>query len=88
MMFFTIGAYAMEVAKLVSNEKMASRLAEVYVAEIYGAAAAEQQKPYKVVEKEAHWEIFGVMKGVRLGGTFEIHISKDDGRVLYLRHSR
>jgi quinol-cytochrome oxidoreductase complex cytochrome b subunit len=82
------GAEAMEISNIVDNEKMAVELAEVYIANIYGKQAAERQKPYSVTDVEGYWQIKGVMPKRQLGGTFEIHIAKDNGKILMLRHSR
>lgn len=79
---------AMEISNIVANEKMAAELAEVYIANIYGKQAAERQKPYLVTEVEGYWTVKGVMQKRQLGGTFDIHIAKEDGRILLLMHSR
>ena len=78
----------MDILNLVSTEKMAAELAEVYIGNIYGKHAAASQKPYSVIETESHWEVKGVMQKPLLGGIFEIHIAKEDGKVLLLHHSR
>jgi hypothetical protein len=81
-------ADAMEISNIVDNKKIAAELAEVYIANIYGKEAAERQKPYSVSDLEDYWQVKGVMQKRQLGGTFEIHIAKDDGRILLLTHSR
>jgi hypothetical protein len=78
----------MEISNIVDNEKMAAELAEVYIANIYGKEAAERQKPYSVLEVDRRWQVKGVMQKRQLGGTFEIHIAKEDGKILLLVHSR
>ncbi len=79
---------AMEISNIVANEKMAAELAEVYIANIYGKQAADRQKPYLVIEAEGYWKVKGVMQKRQLGGTFDIRIAKEDGRILLLTHSR
>jgi len=79
---------AMELLNIVGNGAMASDLAEIYISNIYGEKTAKTQKPYAINEKLGCWEVKGVIKKVRLGGVFEIHISKNDGRVLFLEHSK
>ena len=78
----------MEISNIVANEKMAAELAEVYIANIYGKQAAERQKPYAVTEVDGHWRVKGIMQKRQLGGTFEIHIAREDGKILFLVHSR
>jgi NTF2 fold immunity protein len=78
----------MEISNIVDSEIMAAELAEVYIAHIYGKPAAERQKPYSVREVEGYWQVRGVMQKRQLGGTFEIHIAKEDGKILLLTHSR
>lgn len=78
----------MEISNIVDSDNMAAQLAEVYIANIYGKEAAERQKPYLVSQANGYWQVKGVMQKRQLGGTFEIHIAKDDGRVLLLTHSR
>lgn len=78
----------MEILNIVSSENMAAELAEVYIANIYGKQAAERQKPYLVTQVNGYWQVRGVMQKRQLGGTFEIHLAKEDGRILLLTHSR
>lgn len=78
----------MELSNIVGNRVMAGQLAETYIVHIYGRQAAENQKPYVVNEMSEYWEIKGVMKKMQLGGAFEIHIAKNDGRILLLEHSK
>ncbi|AVR96801.1 NTF2 fold immunity protein [Pseudoduganella armeniaca] len=78
----------MEISNIVHSEKMAAELAEVYIANIYGQKAAERQKPYLVTQVDGYWQVIGGMHKRQLGGTFEIHIAKDDGSILQLIHSR
>jgi len=78
----------MEISNIVANEKMAAELAEVYIANIYGKETAERQKPYTVSEAGRYWQVKGIMQKRKLGGIFEIHIAKDDGKILLLTHSR
>jgi hypothetical protein len=74
--------------KMVSTEKCAIELSEVYVSNIYGRAAAEKQKPYVAVDEGDFWRVRGQPPELQLGGNFEIVISKADGQVLKLTHSR
>lgn len=81
-------ARAMEISNIVRTDEMAAELAEVYISNIYGKPAAERQKPYVVSQVDGYWQVKGVMQKRQLGGTFEIHIAKEDGRILLLTHSR
>lgn len=75
-------------ANIVANGKMAAELAEVYISHIYGRQVAERQKPYSVSETEDCWQVKGVMQKLQLGGIFDIHIAKEDGRITLLKHSK
>ncbi|WP_363324908.1 NTF2 fold immunity protein [Eleftheria terrae] len=67
---------------------MAAELAEIYISNICGQQAADQQRPYGVNEHGDCWQVEGVLQKLQPGGIFEIHIAKEDGKVLLLRHSR
>ena len=78
----------MEMSNISANENIAAELADAYIENIYGKQAAKRQKPYSVIAVNGYWQLKGVMKKRQLGGTFEIHIAKDDGKILLLTHSR
>jgi len=78
----------MKISDIVATHDMAAELAGVYIAHVYCRQAAERQKPYAVVEIDGYWQVTGVMQKRRLGGTFEIHIAKQDGKILLLKHGR
>lgn len=78
----------MEIKNIVSTEKMAKDLSAIYISSIYGWDVAQRQKPYSAVEINDVWIVKGVLSKLLLGGVFEINISKMDGRILSLSHSR
>jgi hypothetical protein len=71
----------------VSTENFAVDLCEVYISHIYDKESAEQ-KPYKVTDEHDAWRIEGQLPIDMVGGTFDITISKYDGRIIKLTHSR
>ncbi|HEX7637548.1 MAG TPA: NTF2 fold immunity protein [Burkholderiaceae bacterium] len=78
----------MDITNIVSSEQMAAALAEVYVTYVYGAQAAQSQKPYRVQALPEAWQVEGQLPEAMLGGTFELRLARMDGRVLALSHSR
>ena len=78
----------MQIKDIILTDAIAKELAYVYIKNIYGADSAEQQKPYETLILGEIWIIKGTKPKHLLGGTFEIHLSKDDGRVVKIGHSR
>jgi hypothetical protein len=72
---------------LVSSENMALELAEIYVKNVYGNTVSINQKPYRIIEENDVWIINGAPPQA-LGGNFHIVISKKDGRVEKITHSK
>ena len=72
---------------LVKNPKMAKELAFIYVKYTYGNENAQSQKPYSISENNNLWKIEGKQPETQ-GGNFTILISKGDGRVLDITHTK
>ena len=72
---------------LVSSENMALELAEIYIKNVYGNTVSINQKPYRIIEEKDVWIINGAPPQA-LGGNFHIVISKKDGRVEEITHSK
>ena len=72
---------------LVSSENMALELAEIYIKNVYGDTVSINQKPYRIIEEKDVWIINGAPPQA-LGGNFHIVISKKDGRVEKITHSK
>ncbi len=73
---------------LVATEKMVMQLAKVYVVNVYGLDVYIKQEPYIYENGEVFWIVKGRMKKLIPGGVFEIKISKKNGEVLHLSHTR
>ena len=72
---------------LVSSKNMALELAEIYIKNVYGDTVSINQKPYRIIEEKDVWIINGAPPQA-LGGNFHIVISKKDGRVEKITHSK
>jgi len=72
---------------LVSSENMALELAEIYIKNVYGNTVSINQKPYRIIEEKDVWIINGAPPQA-LGGNFHIVISKKDGSVEKITHSK
>ena len=73
--------------QLINSSKMATELAEVYIRNIYGEKASKSQKPYIVTDSISEWTVEGKPPSA-LGGNFKIILSKKDGQVLKITHSK
>jgi len=73
----------------VPNEETAIKIAEAVWIPIYGENIYEKQ-PFQAIydEKNKVWNVTGNLLDGMLGGVPEIAISKDDGRILYVNHSK
>ena len=73
---------------VVPDTTTAERIAEVIFVRFYGAEEIDREKPFRTSMKDGVWIVEGSLPRGMLGGVAEIHISKTDGRILYLFHSR
>ena len=77
------------VRNLVKNKAIALELAEMYVKNRYGHDAAEEEKPYKIMELPTSWIVEGTIESDQIaGGVFIIEIGKNDGRILNFGHGK
>jgi len=72
----------------VPDEKTAISVAVAVWEPIYGKAAIERQAPYKAVLNGGVWTATGALPERRLGGVALAEISKEDGTILRVTHSR
>ncbi|HCQ2505331.1 NTF2 fold immunity protein, partial [Escherichia coli] len=77
------------VRNLVKNKAIALELAEMYVKNRYGHDAAEEEKPYKIMELPTSWIVEGTIESDQIAGrVFIIEIGKNDGRILNFGHGK
>ena len=77
------------VRNLVKNKAIALELAEIYVKNRYGQDAAEEEKPYKIMELPTSWIVEGTIESDQIAGrVFIIEIGKNDGRILNFGHGK
>ena len=55
---------------------------------IYGKDDIERQKPYHATLSNGVWTVVGSLPPNMVGGVAIIKISKDDGRILHIKHGR
>ena len=70
----------------VPDEKTAVAIGVAVLEAITEKEALEKEKPFKARLEKGVWTVYGTLPEGFDGGTFEVQISKDDGRVL--RHYR
>lgn len=76
----------------VPNEETAIAIAEAVIIPIYGKRKMKRERPYKAKLKNNEiWIVWGSIPyqwiGI-MGGSIEVQISKRDGRILKVYHSR
>lgn len=73
----------------VPDENTAIRIAEAVLSPIYGEKRVSQERPFTATLKNGVWTVEGHLpSGYNLGGVAEVQISKVDGRVLRVTHSK
>ena len=72
--------------KLIDNEEIAIKFAEVILFKVYGKETIEKERPYEVHLVDGYWIINGTVPKGALGGAFEIIFSSKDGQVIRLVH--
>jgi hypothetical protein len=87
--------YFVPEAGFVTDKATAISIAEAVLFPIYGKKEIEGQKPYNVELVGNVWTITGTLSCcssatdcICLGGVFLIQISKQDGKILRVTHSR
>jgi hypothetical protein len=66
----------------------AASLAHVILSVIYGAEQVSRQQPLTATESAGVWRVLGQRPRGTVGGVAEIDISRIDGQVLRVSHSR
>lgn len=72
----------------VPDRETAIVIAEAVTRRIYGHTNIERQKPFQVSLQGEVWTIAGTLPSQKVGGTFEIQLSKIDGRVIRVTHGK
>lgn len=75
-------------AGFVPDSSTAVRIAEAVLAPVYGGVAVERQRPFTASLKDEVWTVEGTNPTQAIGGTAFLRISKFDGRILHMHHSR
>jgi hypothetical protein len=70
----------------VPDAETAAKISEVVLVRIYGETQTNLEKPLKARLRGDVWIVEGTMPPKMLGGVAEVHISKKDGRILFLTH--
>jgi hypothetical protein len=70
----------------VPDADTAEKITEIILVRIYGETQTNLEKPLKARLRGDVWIVEGTMPPKMLGGVAEVHISKKDGRILYLTH--
>ena len=73
---------------LVTSPADAAGIAEIIAKSVYGDQQIKKQKPLIVSIKGDVWYVRGNKKNVSLGGVLEIEISKTDGRIIRILHTK
>lgn len=73
---------------VIRTEGMAIDVCYAYISNIYGKRIADSEKPFITKETDESWIIEGSLPIDFCGGVFEFEISKSDGKILKLIHSR
>jgi hypothetical protein len=71
---------------LVPDEKTAIAIAVAVLLPLYGANQIEFQKPFKAKLNGATWLVEGQLPPHTLGSVAKVQMSKDDGRIISVRH--
>jgi hypothetical protein len=70
----------------VPDADTAAKISEIILVRIYGETQTNLEKPLKAALHGDVWIVEGTMPPNMLGGVAEVHISKKDARILYLKH--
>ena len=73
----------------VPDAKTAIRIAVAVLTPIYGEKQVQFEKPYRATLKNGIWTVNGSLpNSFTVGGTAFIQISKKDGRILFVMHTK
>jgi|SRR5882724_3845252 len=72
----------------VPDEKTAVAIAVAVWSPIYGEGKIKNEKPYKATLNEGIWHVEGTLPKGHLGGVAEIKISKQDAKIISIKHGQ
>jgi hypothetical protein len=73
---------------LISTGEVAIAVAEPVLFNIYGKQHIMKERPYEAYLINGYWYISGTLSEGRRGGTFEIIMEANNGRIVHLIHYR
>jgi hypothetical protein len=73
---------------LVPDAKTASKLAFIYLSNIYGEKEIRNELPLIVYSVGDYWYIEGTFKGTGKGGVAELGIKKSNGQIIGITHGK
>ncbi len=73
---------------IVPDEVTAVKIAEAVFEPIFGAEEVARYRPYHAQLKNGVWTVYGTLKRGSRGGTPQLRIQKEDGKVLEVWHSQ
>lgn len=72
----------------VPDKETATKIAELIAKKIYGDPRIDAQKPFQTDLKGEVWKVSGTIPPNFLGGTFEVYLSKVDGKIIRVTHGK
>src|SRR5437667_1283085 len=72
----------------VPDSRTAIKIAVAVWEPIYGAAQIAREKPYHATLRDGVWTVTGSLAAWTLGGVAIAEISKQDGRILLVSHTK
>jgi hypothetical protein len=73
------------------NETVVAQVAQVILSGIYGKEVIEKEMPFSIILHDGIWVVNGVLDdsaGDVVGGVVTMEISKNNGRILKIIHTR
>lgn len=72
----------------VPDKEIATKIAELIAKKIYGDSRIDAQKPFQADLQGEVWKVSGTIPPNFLGGTFEVYLSKVDGKIIRVTHGK
>jgi NTF2 fold immunity protein of polymorphic toxin system component len=72
----------------VPDAETAAKISEVVLIRLFGEANTDMERPLVATLKDGIWTVVGTMPPHHLGGVAELHISKKDGKILFMAHGQ
>lgn len=73
---------------LVPDANTAVIIAEAVLIPIYGKKQIENEKPFHAALQKDRWIVEGTLHKEKVGGTSHVEVSKDNGAILRIAHSK